>query len=116
MLTFTPAGSSNAPAASAEARWLGQAKRGLTRRRSFRPKLAITRAAAPTFSGSWGASRITAGAVTRGGSSPRPRERERERERGEGGSWRKSATAPPQPCPSSPHGGEGHARGNLPSP
>jgi beta-lactamase class A len=51
-----------APEAEAQARSCGQPSRGLTRRSSERPKLAITRAAAPMFSASCGAFRITTGA------------------------------------------------------
>src|SRR3954469_7320693 len=51
----------SAPEAAAQARSCGQPSRGFTRRRSARPKLAITRAAAPMFSPSCGAFRIMTG-------------------------------------------------------
>src|SRR6478752_1597713 len=52
----------SAPAAAARAVSLGQPSRGLTRRNSDNPKLAIARAAKPIFSPSCGAMRMTAGA------------------------------------------------------
>src|SRR5215469_409244 len=53
----------SAPDADAQARSWGQPSRGLTRRRSVRPKLAMMRAAAPMFSASCGAFRIMTGAA-----------------------------------------------------
>src|SRR3954447_23045394 len=53
----------SAPDAAAQARSCGQPLRGLTSRRSDKPKLAITRAAAPMFSPSCGAFRIMTGAA-----------------------------------------------------
>jgi hypothetical protein len=52
----------SAPEAEAQAFSCGQPSRGLTSRRSERPKLAITRATAPMFMASCGATRMTAGA------------------------------------------------------
>src|SRR3569833_395702 len=51
----------SAPEADAQARSCGQPSLGLTSRSSDRPKLAITRAAAPIFSASCGAFRIMTG-------------------------------------------------------
>ena len=50
-----------APDALAQARGCGQPSRGLTRRSSERPKLAITLAAAPIFSASWASFRMMQG-------------------------------------------------------
>jgi len=50
-----------APEALAHARSCGQPSRGRTRRRSDRPKLAMTRATEPMFSASWGSFRMTTG-------------------------------------------------------
>ena len=51
-----------APAAIASAFSLGQPSRGLTSRKSDRPKFAIARAQAPMFSPSCGSERMMAGA------------------------------------------------------
>ena len=59
-----------APEAVAQARSCGQPSRGLTRRRSDRPKLSITRAAAPMFSPNCGCDRMIAGPAIRAAPQP----------------------------------------------
>ncbi len=59
-----------APTAMMLAFSLGQPSRGLTRRRSDRPKLSITRAAAPMFSPNCGCDRMIAGPAIRAAPQP----------------------------------------------